>query len=71
MSLIEYFSYFHLSIHIPGIYAYITLKEHDITESVEEIEADMRKMVRNHIAAYAVPDMMQVGPRVGWPVYSK
>lgn len=42
-----------------GIYAYIILKE-NVTESEAEIEAEMRALVRKKIAAYAVPDLMQV-----------
>ena len=42
-----------------GVYAYITLKEH-VTEPHEQIEAEMRAVVKQKIASYAVPDMMQV-----------
>ena len=46
-------------VHWSGIYAYITLKER-VSLSDEEIENDLRQMVKEKIAAYAVPEMMQV-----------
>ena len=43
-----------------GVYAYITLKEHDIDETEDEIIRDLQKLVKSKIAGYAVPEMVQV-----------
>ena len=51
------------SIFLPsfsGIYAFVTLKEHDIDEVVDDIKKDLAQVVRQQIAAYAVPDVIQV-----------
>ncbi|XP_038075394.1 acetyl-coenzyme A synthetase 2-like, mitochondrial [Patiria miniata] len=44
-----------------GIYAYIILKD-GISESEEDIIKELKQMVRQKIAAYAVPDMIQITP---------
>lgn len=41
-----------------GIYAYITLK-HDCNAD-DNIKADLKMIVRQKIAAYAIPDLIQV-----------
>ena len=46
-----------------GVYAFITLKEH-VTETEEQIKEEMRAHIKKKIAAYAMPDMMQVRYRV-------
>ena len=50
------------ALNVTGVYAYITLKEH-VTEPHEQIEAEMRAHVKQKIASYAVPDLMQVKHR--------
>ena len=41
-----------------GIYAYVTLKDGCCTEN--QIEAELKAIVRQKIAAYALPDVIQV-----------
>ena len=41
------------------MYAYVTLKEH-VTKSSDEIIKELRATVKQKIASYAVPEMMQV-----------
>ncbi len=50
----------------PGVYAYVTLKDH-VTEPEEQIVRELKDIVRKNIAAYAVPEMIQVSwafPRI-------
>ncbi|XP_022094939.1 acetyl-coenzyme A synthetase 2-like, mitochondrial isoform X2 [Acanthaster planci] len=44
-----------------GIYAYIILKE-GVSESEEDIIKELKQAVRQKIAAYAVPDLIQITP---------
>jgi acetyl-CoA synthetase len=41
-----------------GIYAYVTLKDGFVADA--KIEAELRGIVRQKIAAYAIPDVIQV-----------
>jgi acyl-coenzyme A synthetase/AMP-(fatty) acid ligase len=47
------------SVLYTGIYAFVTLKER-LDESEDEIKSELRQLVREQIAAYAVPDVIQV-----------
>ncbi|KAK2141361.1 hypothetical protein LSH36_1111g01020 [Paralvinella palmiformis] len=42
-----------------GIYAFITLKE-NVAKSTTDIITDLRVLVKNNIASYAIPDIIQV-----------
>ena len=42
-----------------GIYAYVTLKD-DITEPQDQIIQELKDIVKQKIAGYAVPEMIQV-----------
>jgi len=44
-----------------GVYAYITLKE-DVTEDPKTIISELKQSVRQQIAGYAVPEMVQIAP---------
>ncbi|XP_030854852.1 acetyl-coenzyme A synthetase 2-like, mitochondrial [Strongylocentrotus purpuratus] len=44
-----------------GVYAYVTLKD-DVTESEGDIIKELKALVRQKIAAYAVPDIIQITP---------
>ncbi len=43
-----------------GVYAFITLKDH-VTEPTDQIVQELKATVRQKIAAYAVPEIIQVG----------
>lgn len=45
--------------YIPGVYAYIILKE-GVKEAEDDIIKELKDRVRQAIAAYAVPDKIQV-----------
>ena len=42
-----------------GVYAFVTLKD-KVTEKNADILIQLRKLVRNQLAAYAVPEKIQV-----------
>ncbi len=46
-----------------GIYAYVILRE-GVSQSDEDITKDLKILVRKKIAAYAVPDVIQITPGV-------
>ena len=52
-------SFIEMKCCLPGVYAYIVLKD-DCTESYEDIVKDLKALVRKQIAAYAVPELIQV-----------
>ena len=54
---------------VTGVYAYVTLKE-GVTESQEHIIQELRTLVKQHIASYAVPEMVQVGALLARLCYS-
>ena len=43
-----------------GVYAYVILKDH-VEKSTDEIKRELRSTVKEQIASYAVPELMQVG----------
>lgn len=54
------------------MYAFVILKD-DVTESDEDIIKELKALVRQKIAAYAVPDIIQVrtywyGHKVAWHI---
>lgn len=51
-----------------GVYAYVVLKDH--CSSAKEIEAELKSLVRNKIAAYALPDVIQVPTFFFYYIYS-
>ena len=44
-----------------GVYAYVTLKE-GVTQSPDEIVAELRAMVKQSIGGFAVPELVQIAP---------
>nr|XP_006822135.1 PREDICTED: acetyl-coenzyme A synthetase 2-like, mitochondrial-like [Saccoglossus kowalevskii] len=45
-----------------GVYAYVTLKDDIEGEPEEQIMEELKELVRQQIASYAVPEMIQVAP---------
>jgi len=48
-----------IDVLLSGIYAFITLKE-NVAKSTTDIITDLRVLVKNNIASYAIPDIIQV-----------
>ena len=44
---------------LAGVYAYVTLKD-DVTEPEGQIIQELKDIVKQKIAGYAVPEMIQV-----------
>ena len=44
---------------LAGVYAYVTLKD-EITEPEDQIIQELKDIVKQKIAGYAVPEMIQV-----------
>ena len=51
-----------------GVYAFVTLKE-EVSEPIDQIIKELKVTVKEQIAAYAVPEMIQVIPSYVWGLW--